>query len=250
MELTYDFVWDHEGFENINVNDTVGSYNRVVANGTFVNNLEILPSIGYNRSLELTDPNKRREHDLEPLIRLPKIDDPHWTNISQLGLTQRTAFRTRLSTDGEQTAIAPGYQVGEVEEADGRRTYTYEMDDPIWPFFSFMSAHFEVAKDQWNDVAIEVYYHPEHDYNIEPMIRGTKKSLAYFSEQFAPYQYRQFRIIEFPRYASFAQAFPNTIPFSEAIGFVADLRDEHDIDMVFYVTAHEAAHQWLSLIHI
>jgi hypothetical protein len=30
-----------------------------------------------------------------------------------------------------------------------------------------------------------------------------------------PYQHRQFRIIEFPRYQTFAQAFPNTIPYSE-----------------------------------
>ena len=52
------------------------------------------------------------------------------------------------------------------------------------------------------------------------------------------------RILEFPRYARFAQSFANTIPYSEAIGFVADLRDPKDIDFVFYVTAHEIAHQW------
>ena len=244
LTMTFDLTWDHEGFENFNVNSTVGSYNRVVANGTFVNNTEIFPAIGYSRGLELGDPNKRREHGLEPIVRLPKIDDPDWINRSQLGFSQRTAFRTKFSTSADQIAVAPGYLVGEVVEQDGRRIYTYEMDAPIWPFFSFTSARYAVARDQWNDVAIEVYYHPEHDYNIEPMIRGTKKSLAYFSEQFSPYQYRQFRILEFPRYASFAQAFPNTIPFSEAIGFVADLTDEHAIDMVFYVTAHEAAHQW------
>ncbi|HKR34630.1 MAG TPA: M1 family aminopeptidase, partial [Steroidobacteraceae bacterium] len=45
-------------------------------------------------------------------------------------------------------------------------------------------------------------------------------------------------------YARFAQSFANTIPFSEAIGFVANLRDPDDIDYVFYVTAHEVAHQW------
>ena len=52
------------------------------------------------------------------------------------------------------------------------------------------------------------------------------------------------RILEFPGYATFAQPFPNTIPYSESIGFIADLRDEDDVDYVFYVTAHEIAHQW------
>jgi aminopeptidase N len=89
-----------------------------------------------------------------------------------------------------------------------------------------------------------VYHHPAHDWNVENMVRGTKKSLDYFSANLSPYQYRQFRIMEFPRYATFAQSFPNTIPFSEAIGFVADLRDPLEIDYVFYVTAHELAHQW------
>ena len=34
------------------------------------------------------------------------------------------------------------------------------------------------------------------------------------------------------------------MPYSEEIGFIADLRDPEDIDYVYYVTAHEVAHQW------
>ncbi|MEO5617084.1 MAG: M1 family aminopeptidase, partial [Candidatus Eisenbacteria bacterium] len=51
---------------------------------------------------------------------------------------------------------------------------------------------------------------------------------------------------EFPRYETFAQSFPNTIPYSEAVGFIARVRDDdpEDVDYPYYVTAHEAAHQW------
>ena len=114
------------------------------------------------------------------------------------------------------------------------------------PFWAYLSAEWEVARDNWNDVEIEIYYHRDHGYNVERMIEATKKSLDYFSREFGPYQHRQVRILEFPRYARFAQSFPNTIPFSESIGFIARL-DESDplaIDYVFYVTAHEIAHQW------
>jgi aminopeptidase N len=78
------------------------------------------------------------------------------------------------------------------------------------------------------------------------MIDAVKKSLDYFTQAFGPYQHRQVRIVEFPRYARFAQALPNTIPFSESIGFIArlDRSDPEAIDYVFYVTAHEVAHQW------
>ena len=82
--------------------------------------------------------------------------------------------------------------------------------------------------------------------NLNRMIRAVKKGLEYFTREFSPYQYKQFRIIEFPRYQSFAISLPNTIPYSESIGFIADVKDtkETDIDFPFYVTAHELAHQW------
>ena len=78
------------------------------------------------------------------------------------------------------------------------------------------------------------------------MIAATKAGLDYFTAAFGPYQHKQFRIIEFPRYQTFAQSFPNTIPYSEGIGFIARVRDDDpdDIDYPYYVTAHELAHQW------
>jgi aminopeptidase N len=95
-------------------------------------------------------------------------------------------------------------------------------------------------------VAIEIYYHQGHEYNLDRMVASVKASLDYFTTHFSPYQHRQVRIIEFPRYASFAQAFPNTIPYSESIGFIARVREDEDkdVDYPYYVTAHEVAHQW------
>jgi hypothetical protein len=66
-----------------------------------------------------------------------------------------------------------------------------------------------------------------------------KASLAYYSTHFSPYQFTQVRILEFPRYAGFAQAFPNTVPYSESIGFILRTKSgDDDLDMVYYVTAH------------
>lgn len=235
--LEWNLSWINEGFYNS------GGTTRVVANGTFVNNTEIMPLPGYQTSRELVDNNIRREHDLPPVERAPKLGDPAHLGENQFTVAERTAFRAVVSTAEDQIAIAPGYLQKEWLE-DGRRYFAYEMDTPIWPFVSFSSARYAVAEDQWNDVKIEIYYHPTHDFNVSNMIESSKASLDYFTREFSPYQYQQFRILEFPRYQSFAQSFPNTIPYSEAIGFVADLRDEKRIDYVFYVTAHEMAHQW------
>jgi aminopeptidase N len=78
------------------------------------------------------------------------------------------------------------------------------------------------------------------------MIKGARASLDYYSANFGPYPHKMLRIVEFPRYAAFAQSFPNTIPFSESAGFIAKVDDKNpkDIDYPFFVTAHEVAHQW------
>ena len=59
-----------------------------------------------------------------------------------------------------------------------------------------------------------------------------------------PYQYRQVRVQEFPRYKNFAQSFPNTIPTSEGAGFISDLRKSSRPDYVFFISNHELGHQW------
>ena len=52
------------------------------------------------------------------------------------------------------------------------------------------------------------------------------------------------RIIEFPRYQSFAQSFPNTVPYAESFGWTGDFSDPEDLDYAYMVTSHEVAHQW------
>ena len=91
------------------------------------------------------------------------------------------------------------------------------------------------------------YHHPGHDFNINRMILGIKKALDFSSQAFSPYQHRQVRIIEFPQTGGgFAQSFANTIPYSEAVGFIADVNDEdqYGVDYPFSISAHEVAHQW------
>jgi aminopeptidase N len=83
-----------------------------------------------------------------------------------------------------------------------------------------------------------------HDWNVPKMLRAMGTSLDYYCKNFGPYQFDYARIIEFPRYASFAQAFAGTMPYSESIGFVADTDDPNEIDWTTYVIAHEIGHQY------
>ena len=61
---------------------------------------------------------------------------------------------------------------------------------------------------------------------------------------FGPYQFGQVRIAEFPGYMNLAKGSPNTIPFSETLGFTGDFRDPATLDFLPLTTAHEMAHQY------
>ncbi len=219
---------------------------KIHYNGTFFNNHDFFPIMGYVSGLELSARKTREKYGLQPKPRKASIDDLSQTQFNYIGPdTTWIDFETIVSTSSDQIAIAPGYLQKEWQEG-GRRYFHYKMDQKILNFYAFLSGRYELKTDQWNDVKIEIYYQKGHEYNLDRMIKGTKKSFDYFTQNFSPYQHKQFRIIEFPRYETFAQAFPNTIPFSEAIGFIAKVNDTDpdDVDYPFYVTSHELAHQW------
>ncbi|MGO9829281.1 MAG: M1 family aminopeptidase [Myxococcaceae bacterium] len=237
-ELLFDFDSQPQGFRN---EEGVG--NRVFANGTFVDNFS-LPRIGYVEAVELTDDSARRKNGLQPKERMPDLDDARGAQHNLLDVDWVT-FEATLTTAPDQLAIAPGDLVREWTE-NGRRAFLYRSRGRMLDFYSVLSARYAVQRDRWNDVAIEVFYHPSHRFNVERMVEAVKATLLYGTTNFGPYQHGQVRIVEFPRYFMFAQSFPSTIPFSEAIGFIAhvDPSSDEDLDYPYYVTAHEVAHQW------
>lgn len=228
-----------------------GSNTDIIENGTFFNSL-YLPSIGYQEGGELSDDDVRKRNGLKPKDRLPPA-----TNMAarqNSGLSNDAdwiRFEATVSTSPDQLAVAPG-RLLKTWNQNGRRYFHYKMEQPMLNFYTFLSGRYEVFRDQWADTAghrtvpIEIYYQKGHEYNLKRMAQAVKESFAYYTANFSPYQHSQVRIIEFPKYASFAQSFAGTIPFSESIGFIAKVNpdDPEDVDYPFYITAHEMAHQW------
>jgi ABC-type transport system involved in multi-copper enzyme maturation permease subunit len=217
----------------------------LVANGTFLNR-EWFPTLGYSQGGELGSDELRKKYGLPPTRRaLPRTDVAGLQRQSFTADADFVAFDATVSTDPDQIAMAPGYLEREWM-AGGRRYFRYVMDAPIPNFFAVLSARWTVTRGAWGQVPIEVYHHPAHRFNVSRMIEAAQASLALYDREFGPYQHRQLRIVEFPRYQEFAQSFPNTVPYSEGIGFVArvDSTDVEDTDLPYFVTAHEIAHQW------
>ncbi|PVH26688.1 ABC transporter permease/M1 family aminopeptidase [Sphingobacterium corticibacter] len=219
----------------------------ILSNGTFLNS-SMFPTFAYDPRMELTDNKVRAKYGLPPKDRMP---DP--TDEAALGNNYISHdadwidFEATVSTSPDQIAIAPGYLQKEWIGEDGRRYFHYQMDNKMLNFYSIISARFEVMRDSLNDVNLEIYYHRDHTYNLARMMASMKKSLEYYEANFSPYQFTQLRVIEFPKtHGTFAQAFANTVPFSEAIGFIAKVDEDNPngIDYPYSVIAHEFAHQW------
>ncbi|MEL6866394.1 MAG: M1 family aminopeptidase [Bacteroidota bacterium] len=223
----------------------------IIDNGTFLSNYKMIPVIGYDAGRELRDQKQRNAKDLSYRPRAAKLhancshscqnpyisSDADWVKVG-----------STISTSLDQIAIAPGSLMREWTDG-GRRYFRYELKKPVLNFYSFISGRYEIARDLWTspngqEVEVEIYYHKGHEYNVDKMIASVKRSLSYCSDNFLPYPHEQARIIEFPRYANFAQAFPGTMPYSESLGFIANLNEADAIDMVCYIVAHEMAHQW------
>jgi hypothetical protein len=245
MKMNFRQILQTRGFEADN-SDT-----DVVYNGTFFDNA-VLPTFGYQRKYELQDEDDRKDFELALRIQKAKRDDVReLVNARNGSDSDGIRLEMIISTEAGQTALTSG-ELTATWNKDDRSYFHFKTNQEIINFYPIVSAKYEILRDTWkskgntNDelVDLEIYYQKGHEYNLTRMMESMKMSLDYFSTHFSPYQYKHLRIVEFPRYRLFAQSFPGIIPFSEAIGFVMDIDDGQDVDMAFYITAHEVAHQW------
>jgi ABC-type transport system involved in multi-copper enzyme maturation permease subunit len=233
IAMTFALAYRPRGFLN------AGAPTDVTPNGAYIEG-GWFPTLGYKSGREVTDDKARQKLGL-PVRALPPsagdVETREGANVIQL-----VDVETIIGTEPRQTAITPGRLVREWQE-NGRRYFQYRTDQPLRYGGAILSAEYAVRDTTWNGVHLRVLYHPTHDVNVDRMLRSMQASLAYYGEQFGPYQYRELRVVEFPRYATFARAHPHTITFSEGGAFLTRV-DSGDVDRPFFVVAHETAHQW------
>jgi ABC-type transport system involved in multi-copper enzyme maturation permease subunit len=235
--LTFETRRWHRGFRNGSPNS------RLVENGTFLNNNELTPAIGgMGGESRLNNPAARRYYGLPELGGRAKLEDLSGTSYATSPGGWTTADIT-LSTTADQTPIAPGRRVSDIIRGD-RRIARFVSEAPIREKFSIQSARYAEKHRQHAGVDLAVYYDSAHAWNIDRMLDALVSSLDYYKANFGPYPFGHVRIVEYPGYTNYAQAFAGTIPYSETYGFIADFGKPETIDHVTATTAHELAHQY------
>ncbi len=234
MVLTFEVAVDQSAYRNRIVN------HQIVTNGTHFLDHSFLPFLGYHPDNELRKPSDRKAEGLGPKTAYPQIEDPGVRNFNYL-MADWVGLEAIISTVPDQIVVGQGDLVEE-REKDGRRFFHYRTQAPVTRLLSFISGSFEVERKNVGEVAVEIYYHPKHHFNIERMMTVAEATLQYAEKAYAPYPHNQLRIVEVPKYdRGLAISLGGLITISEDAGFYSA---KGDIDQVSYYTSHEIAHQW------
>ena len=213
----------------------------VVGNGSFIPMHEWMPHIGYLSGTELTDAGERKTHGLPERPATTSLYDTA-ARLDRTG-KDRINAKTTVGTAADQIAVAPGTLRRTWSDGD-RRYFEYATDAPIPPGYAIFSARYAVRTGRAGDVALEVLHHPEHDLNVDRMIRGMQASLEQYEKRFGPYPRRVLRMIEYPAPEATLHAAAGNIWYQELFSLFDASSDERNIDLPYAVVAHEVAHQF------
>ena len=218
-----------------------GANALVVKNGTYFTNLDLLPSIGYQRIRELNDAVSRKNNKLIERPEIPSLYDSS-ARKKPFSSDQQT-LETTISTVKGEVAIAPGF-LQKSWTADDRNYFHYHTIGPIGAEYSILSANYAVQESKWKDVAIRIYNHPKHNQNIGRMLRSLKASLEYYTEQFGPYPFGYITLVERAGNGSGATADAGIVYYGEQYPLFKPDDSQNGFELPYYILAHEMAHQW------
>ncbi|MBK7034476.1 MAG: hypothetical protein IPH49_14710 [Ignavibacteria bacterium] len=161
-----------KGFEN-NVSNT-----SVAQNGTFFNNMEIM------RALDTVQEQSCRQEQtsriwIAPRHRMPRLDTMNMDARGRMYLdvdADLVNVSTVIGTSEDQIAIAPGSLRREWRK-NGRRYFSIHWTMHLRTSIRSCRRRYEVAREKWNGIDLEVYYIPKHAYNVPNMLKSPRKSL-------------------------------------------------------------------------
>ena len=227
--------WSYEAVSPRGISKNGAGINEFVLPSSVVltgfDGADLCPHLGYDPGLGVEEDKNQADPREYP--------DDFYTGEIPAGISMAESwFDTHI-----RVSIPAGYQVNATgvcvrEETKGGRYLTeWRSDHPV-RIFNLVAGNW---KEKRGNGAV-VFYDPRHPYNVDEMLEALEGARRWYGQWFAPYPWRDLRLTEFAAMASYAQGSPGNITFSEGIGFLT--RSKPEANAAFWITAHEAAHQW------
>jgi ABC-2 type transport system permease protein len=232
LKMQYSLVVNGTSF-NIN--------NAIASNGTYIRTPQFSPYLGYVNQFEINNDYERERRGLAQRDN-PVVNDKHLQMGGKFNY-ETARFETVISTSSDQVAFSSGELVKQWKSND-RSYYHYKSADKIDNMTTYFSARYKVEKVEHRGVSIEIYYHPDHYRNVPEMLKVTKATIDYCTDNFGTYPHKYLRIGEMSKFGgSNGQAMPGVISINERI-FKKNIKDPEFFNVVARVLIHEVAHQW------
>ena len=244
IQLEFDLTAQARGFTENNPKNQLAQKGTCILLTTM--SPDYFPLIGYIRDVEITKKKDREKYGLPERPKDPPLEEADGSIcLFQIDLTEYEAV---ISTSKPQTVVSNGNLFRQWTE-NNRNYFHYKSESLMDHEFVFASSEYEMARNEYEGIEIEVYYDKKHPENVQRMIKGVKRSFDYCTKNFCSFPYRFIRIAEMPNYVHFgARSQPTLFIWRENAGFISNLEDPEEIDMVFAICTHEMAHQWWGYI--
>jgi ABC-type Na+ efflux pump permease subunit len=198
---------------------------------TALGNPTMAPQLGYSKDVGVEDDKNKAD---------PREWPEHWyEGVSPAGMAMVGGWfdcHLKVTVPASMQVNATGEKVAD-QVTNGRRTTEWRSDHPV-RIFNVIAGDWKVKERD----GAAVYYDARHPYNVNEMLDALVAARRWYGEWFAPFPWKTLRVSEFAGLPTYAQAPPGNISFSENIGFLAKSKPETNV--AFWITAHEAAHQW------
>ncbi len=241
LQLNFAVHYHQRGFQQKN------NKALVVEGGTYFTNFDLLPVIGYQSYREIRDAVLRKKYLPAAKPAMPSLYDTA-AQKKPFSTTQSSLEAVIGTTKGE-VAVAPGAFQQTWTKGD-RRYFHYKTEGSIGGEFAILSGKYTVKEESWNNIAIKLYYHPDHAQNTARMLRSVKASLAYYTESFGAYPYHQFTLVERAGTVSGATADAGIVYYGEQYPLLNPDDSPEGFDLPYYILAHEVAHQWWGMARL
>ena len=189
------------------------------------------PYLGYETSIGVEEDKNK----LDPR----EYPDDYYTAQVPAGIPMAESWfdtHLRITVPSNLEVNATGECVSDSVVGNQRIT-EWRTDHPV-RIWNVVAGNWKVKRGD----GVTVYYDPQHPYNVDEMLEALEGARKWYGTWFAPYPWHDLRLSEFAGLAGYAMGSPGNITFSESIGFLTQSKPE--ANAAFWVTAHEAAHQW------
>ncbi|GAA4312627.1 hypothetical protein GCM10023149_08060 [Mucilaginibacter gynuensis] len=233
--MTFSFSYRASAFNGFT------QFNAILKNGSFLRISNYYPRFGYIGDNEIDDPTERHHRKL-PVSDMVKPLDAGTDKPYNYGYID---LNTTISTSKMQIAISIGELKRTWQTAD--RSYYQYKTQKLVPFrFAVASAQYDVRRIDHRGIAIEAYYQPGHQQNIDRLMNDAKQALDYCEQSFGKYRYHTIRFAEISSFTKgfAATAYPTAFFINEDFGFQNKMEHDAHRDILNEQVSHELSHTW------